>query len=188
MPKNAEVTKSKILFAATDEFAAFGFAGARVDRIAANAGCNKQLIYGYFGGKQELFDAVAKTHIRAVLDAVPIDANNLPQYAARLFDYNQAHPHLLRLIEWFNLEGVNAPSAIALTDQSMLEKIQAIRAAQETGIIQSTLPAEELLAIILAISGAWNIGIHHWQTTDEQTEQQIHRQSIVETVQKLIAK
>lgn len=34
-----------------------GFADARVDRIAA-AGCNKKLIYHYFGDKQGLYDAV----------------------------------------------------------------------------------------------------------------------------------
>ena len=99
MRGNSETTKSKILAAATDEFATYGFAGARVDRIAANAEANKQLIYAYFGNKQGLFDAVAETHIKAVLDAVPIDAANLPEYAARLFDYNRAYPQLMRLVE-----------------------------------------------------------------------------------------
>jgi AcrR family transcriptional regulator len=34
------------------------FAGARVDRIAASANANKQLIHAYFGSKDQLFDAV----------------------------------------------------------------------------------------------------------------------------------
>ncbi|MFD6108194.1 TetR/AcrR family transcriptional regulator, partial [Nocardia salmonicida] len=53
----ADATKARILQAATDEFATYGIAGARVDRIAKTAGANKNLIYIYFGGKDQLFDA-----------------------------------------------------------------------------------------------------------------------------------
>ncbi|MBC7594341.1 MAG: helix-turn-helix transcriptional regulator, partial [Kineosporiaceae bacterium] len=58
-------TMRRIVFAATREFAAEGFAGARVNRIATNAGANKQLIYRYFGGKQELYEAVLVEMTRA---------------------------------------------------------------------------------------------------------------------------
>jgi TetR/AcrR family transcriptional regulator len=44
--------------AARAEFAAYGFAGARVDRIAKRAGVNKQLLFYYFGSKQQLYDSV----------------------------------------------------------------------------------------------------------------------------------
>ncbi|MFD9045102.1 TetR family transcriptional regulator, partial [Streptomyces bottropensis] len=44
-------TKSRILQAAAAEFAAYGFAGARVDRIAKAASVNKNLIYIYFTNK-----------------------------------------------------------------------------------------------------------------------------------------
>jgi len=36
--------RERLIAAAFDEFAAHGFAGARVDRIAARAECNKNLI------------------------------------------------------------------------------------------------------------------------------------------------
>jgi AcrR family transcriptional regulator len=52
--------------------------GARVDRIAAAAQANKRLIYDYFGAKDGLFDAVADAHIDRIVDAVPIDAADLP--------------------------------------------------------------------------------------------------------------
>ena len=55
---NADETRRRLLEAATAEFAANGIAGARVDRIAANAGCNKQAIYAYFESKDGLFEAV----------------------------------------------------------------------------------------------------------------------------------
>ena len=55
--RNATATKQRLLQAATDEFAAHGIAGARVDRLADTAQANKQLIYAYFGSKDGLFDA-----------------------------------------------------------------------------------------------------------------------------------
>ena len=42
-------TRSKILEAATGEFARYGLGGARVDRIAARARANKRMLYYYFG-------------------------------------------------------------------------------------------------------------------------------------------
>ena len=60
--RDAEATKARLLAAATAEFAAYGVAGARVDRIAGAAQANKQLIYAYFGSKDDLFDAVLATH------------------------------------------------------------------------------------------------------------------------------
>jgi len=50
--------RSRILDAATAEFARNGLGGARVDRIAAAAGTNKRMLYYYFGSKEKLFLAV----------------------------------------------------------------------------------------------------------------------------------
>jgi AcrR family transcriptional regulator len=47
-------TKRRIFEAAVEEFAEYGSAGARVDRIAAKARANKESIYRYFGTKEEL--------------------------------------------------------------------------------------------------------------------------------------
>ncbi len=58
--RDAERTKRSILEAAAEEFAASGFAGARVAGIAARAGVNKQLISYYFGGKEGLYRAIGE--------------------------------------------------------------------------------------------------------------------------------
>lgn len=49
--------KEKILESALAEFADRGFDGARVDRIANEAGVNKALIYYHFKSKEELYAA-----------------------------------------------------------------------------------------------------------------------------------
>lgn len=46
-----------LLAAARSEFAVKGYDGARIDEIAARAGVNKQIIYYYFGNKDDLFRA-----------------------------------------------------------------------------------------------------------------------------------
>ncbi|MCE2461700.1 MAG: TetR/AcrR family transcriptional regulator [Pseudomonadales bacterium] len=58
MPRDPDRTRAKILAAAVTEFAANGYAGSRIDRIAARAGANKRMIYHHFGGKQDVFEAV----------------------------------------------------------------------------------------------------------------------------------
>jgi AcrR family transcriptional regulator len=52
--------RDRILSAAEAEFATHGFAGARVERIAAAAGVNKQLLFHYFASKAGLHKAVAE--------------------------------------------------------------------------------------------------------------------------------
>ena len=60
MPQRRDpaATRRKLLTAARLEFARHGFAGARVDEIAARAGVNKQLVYHHFGDKDALYLAV----------------------------------------------------------------------------------------------------------------------------------
>ncbi|MFD1049161.1 TetR/AcrR family transcriptional regulator, partial [Kibdelosporangium lantanae] len=104
MPRDADRTRTRLLTAARAEFAEHGIAGARVDRIAAAAKTNKQMIYAYFGNKDALFDTVFDRHIGEWLAEVDFDATDLPGYAGRLFDYFEADPAALRLVTWYRLE------------------------------------------------------------------------------------
>lgn len=52
-------TREKLLAAARAEFAEHGIAGARVERIATQAGVNKERLYSNFGSKEKLFHAVS---------------------------------------------------------------------------------------------------------------------------------
>ncbi len=51
-------TRARILSAATDEFAANGYSGARIEAISRAAGANPRMIYHYFGDKDGLYVAV----------------------------------------------------------------------------------------------------------------------------------
>src|SRR5262249_25376571 len=56
--RNGESTQTKILNAATDEFARWGYGGARIERISHRAGTNDRSLYYYFGSKKGLFRVV----------------------------------------------------------------------------------------------------------------------------------
>jgi len=120
-------TPRRILDAAADEFAERGLAGARVDRIAERAGANKQRIYAYFGSKDELFDRVVEDRIEQLLDAVPFDAADLPGYAVRVLDFNLAHPSLVRLLLWHNLERPGVLARLPQAVSSHERKVAALR-------------------------------------------------------------
>ncbi|GAA4625519.1 TetR family transcriptional regulator [Actinoallomurus vinaceus] len=105
MPRDtAASTKEALLKAARAEFAAYGIAGARVDRIAERAGVNKERIYGHFGNKEKLFDAVMGTVLDEVVEMVAQDVDDVGDYVARMYDYHRAHPDLLRLLLWEALQ------------------------------------------------------------------------------------
>src|SRR5258708_12566332 len=55
---NSQGTRERILMHATAEFAAKGFDGARVDRIARRCRLAKNMLYHYYGSKEGLFIAV----------------------------------------------------------------------------------------------------------------------------------
>lgn len=66
----APTSRERVLAAATIEFAARGYDGATVDRIAAGSGLNKAMVYYHFTGKAALYRAILRDVFAAVADAV----------------------------------------------------------------------------------------------------------------------
>lgn len=97
---SAVSTKDALLRSAREEFAAYGIAGARVDRIAQRAGVNKERIYGYFGNKEKLFDAVMQMAMDEVAEALSLPGDDPVEYVGQLFDFYREHPDVLRLLMW----------------------------------------------------------------------------------------
>ncbi|HZM79019.1 MAG TPA: TetR family transcriptional regulator [Candidatus Limnocylindrales bacterium] len=149
--RDSTATKQRILDAATAEFAQYGLAGARVDRIASRADANKQLIYAYFTSKEGLFDAAMEANIARLLDTVPFDAEDLPAYAGRLFDFAVAHPQLVRLLRWHQLERPGVLNQLPQTAESNRRKLVALAEAQAARKVSGDLPADQLLTLILAL-------------------------------------
>jgi AcrR family transcriptional regulator len=186
VPRDAEDTKRRLLEAAAAEFAERGIAGARVDRIAAAASANKALIYSYFGNKEDLFDAVFNALVVDTVQDVPIDPDDLPGYAARLFDRTQEQPYALRLALWHSLERGSAtmPEAVVAANR---QKVAAVAAAQRAGRISDRFPPEELLVLVtgLSILGSPELVLSHTAGPDGLATR---RRTVVESVRILTAK
>ncbi len=65
-PAAGEGSRERLLAAAARQFAARGFAGTSVDRIAAAARVNKAMIYYHFGSKAALYREILREMFQAV--------------------------------------------------------------------------------------------------------------------------
>jgi len=146
---NSEITRTGILDAALAEFAAHGVAGARVDRIAAAAGCNKNLIYVYFQSKENLFATVLEQQLPRVYREIPFTPDDLAGYAARVFDFAMDNPALMRLLAWNGLEGRAAPQPVRTRARD--EKVRELA----TGTAEAGFAPEFLLTAVMALATAW---------------------------------
>jgi AcrR family transcriptional regulator len=100
----------RILEAAKQEFAAHGLAGARVDRIAAEAGANKRMLYYHVGNKEDLYLAVlegAYEKIRVEERGLDLEHLDPPEAIERLigftWNYFIRNPEFLALLNTENL-------------------------------------------------------------------------------------
>lgn len=103
--RDPAATRQSLLEASIVEFADKGFAGARVDEIARRAGVNKQLVYHYFGGKEELYVASLEEvygRIRESEKALRLQHQEPREAMATLvgfsFDYLDEHPEFIALL------------------------------------------------------------------------------------------
>lgn len=152
MKRDANATRQRILTEATAEFARYGIAGARVDRIAAAAGCNKAMIYAYFLSKDQLFDAVFDAIVVRNVTDVPIDATDLPEYAARLSDQYRTYPEVGRLATWDRLERDGVGVRTATIVEANRHKVEEVARAQRAGLVNDHLPPEMLLELLFAVT------------------------------------
>jgi AcrR family transcriptional regulator len=185
MAGDAEATRRRLLDAAAKEFAEYGIAGARVDRIATAATSNKAQIYHYFTNKDGLFDAVMSELAQDTLREAPIDATNLPEYAGRLFDRFVDDPVKERLAKWYRLEG-EGYAAVEVVVASTQDKLAAITKAQSEGLVSSRFTPVELLAMIVHMSALWSSMTPEMAAHAEGVPKERRRQVVVDSVAALL--
>jgi AcrR family transcriptional regulator len=183
--RNAEATKERILEAALAEFSAHGIAGARVDRIAATARCNKNLIYIYFTDKETLFTTVLHKHMMRIHEEQPFTPADLPGYAGKVFDWAMANPDLMRLMAWSALEQKAKGHAGRVA--TFEAKVRALAEAQHAGQVGTALPPEFLLISVLCLATAWSAaGLFGSSVNPKAAERPgARRESLIEAVRLL---
>jgi len=131
--RNPEATRASILAAARIEFAAKGLEGARVDQIAKRAKANKQLVYYYFGSKDDLYQAALDaTYAEIRASERELDLSALPPRDAMVrlidfsLDYLDEHREFIRMLADENARGAshvrNSDTALK-TNSPLLELI-----------------------------------------------------------------
>ncbi|MEV6303078.1 TetR family transcriptional regulator [Actinoplanes sp. NPDC051861] len=149
--------REQLLQAALEEFAAHGVAGARVDRLAKRAGISAGLVYSFYDNKDGLFEAVFDLIVEQTVTAVPIDAEDLGEYAGRLYDAGSAHPDVLRFVAWYQLERGDTVTRRASSSAAMAGKVAAIAEAQRRGAVTDRVAPGEILALVLALANMWQL-------------------------------
>lgn len=150
-------TVGAILDAALDEFATFGFEGARISEIARKAGVANPLIHYHFETKERLFQEVVERIFEEMREQLSADARDLRDLApldfAKVFlrryvRFVARRPALARLIlvEAYK-DDERARWLLENHVDPMREYVlKAIERAQEMGIFRP-IPADILLSI-----------------------------------------
>src|SRR5690625_3751510 len=165
-------TYQRILEAATEEFAQHGIAGARVERIVTAARTNKAQLYAYFSDKERLFDAVFLRLLERIVNVVPIDAEDLADWAVRLYDEYLRRPDLIRLATWARLERRPTGHLVDNHQQHDDGKLTAIAEAQTAGRVRAGDPFD-IMAMVIAMSMAWS-PVSNVYTASSQEPEAVH--------------
>ena len=122
-PRRSDATKSAILAAAREQFAASGYQAATIRAIATAAGIDPAMVMRYFGNKEKLFAAAAEFDLR-----LP-DLSDMPRkdVGAALVE------HFLN--RWEDDETLMALLRTGVTNEAAAARLQEIFATQMAPLI-----------------------------------------------------
>jgi AcrR family transcriptional regulator len=170
MPRDADLTRKRILAAATVEFARKGLGGARVDAIALRSKSNKRMIYHYFGGKEQLFKAVlenAYLGIRTAEKELHLDELNPEIAISRLveftWNYYLQHPEFLTLVNSENLHRAKHLKSSELIHETSNQFVKMVKSILDRGVAAGVFRTEidpVQLNITIAAIGYYYINNH----------------------------
>lgn len=175
--------RSRILLAARSEFASYGLAGARIDRIARAASASKERLYAHFTDKATLFQAVLDVNAAEFHRSVVLDSSDVPAFVGRVFDHAHEHPDILRMLTWARLEGVDYDLPGGADPDS---KLVALREAQRLGHVDPVWAPEELLPLLFGIAQAWVQAPLVAHENASRTPLAAHRASAVEAARRVL--
>ena len=161
--RDSDRTRASILSAATREFGAQGFSGARIERVAKAARCNIRLLYHYFGNKEALYVAVLETayaHLRQQQAALDFDLRDplgcIEKLLRFTFTYFEKNPYFEGLLRAENMmrgkfvvQSTRVPEEAARLKSRLREILQA---GEEQGVIRPDVDPVQLYVTLTALS------------------------------------
>jgi TetR/AcrR family transcriptional regulator len=158
--RNAAATKQRLLDAAEGEFAARGFAGARLREIAVAAGVQPALIHHYFVDKQGLYRAVldrallpTSTESWSLLSSCHDLEGVITGFVDLLLRFYAAHQNLLAILRHEAVLGSTV--LVDVCKERALPIIEAVQRLieerQRAGEIRADVPATEVIVATLSM-------------------------------------
>ncbi len=161
MNKNNPETKERILQAAQKEFAARGFAGARMEAIARGAAINKAMLFYYFSSKDNLYRTVLLGvfseifgEIGRFISPALTPGLLLEKFPEIYIRFIARHPDLLRIMVFdliHNPENVTAAMAEIIHDKMAFKPqpfLELIPKWHRQGLITEADPLHFMMNII----------------------------------------
>jgi AcrR family transcriptional regulator len=185
--RNTAELRGEILEAARAEFAQYGLAGARIDRIARAAQASKERLYAHFGDKEALFREVFAADSAEFFRAVTLRPDAVPEFVGEIYDLVVRRPEHLRMIGWAQLEGFMLGEPQADGQPLHEHAIRAIEDAQAAGHVDRAWQPADLIAILFAIGLAWAHLPHPDAITDDPSVIAQRRGAAVEAAARIIA-
>jgi len=144
--------KARIIAAAMAEFARVGFDGARIEAIARRAGCNRAMIYFYFGGKKRLFEAALDEVAKRRTAQMAAQPGSVAEGLIYWFRQIHAEPMWIRLALQETL--ADAPAGPSPTGREIYlnKQLEVVRDFQAKGLLRADLDARHLLGLFVAIT------------------------------------
>jgi TetR/AcrR family transcriptional regulator len=159
--RDPERTRQRILTVASDEFANKGYDGARVDEIVRRSKVSKNLIYYYFGSKEELFIAVlesAYVNLREQQDALGLNAippeDAIRKLVADLFHYWRNSRAFIGFLTSENFHKAKHIKKSKFAPNAYHKLIESLSAVLDAGVKQGVFRDEvDPINLYISISG-----------------------------------
>ena len=159
--RDPERTRQEILDVALSEFARNGYAGARVDEIAARTRTTKRMLYYYFTSKEQLYIAVLERAYSTARDAErQLDVDHLePLSAIRTlaeltFDHHESHQDFISLVAIENIHRaefiVQSPALAELNTPAVAVIESILQRGRESGAFRRDVEAIDVHMMISA--------------------------------------
>lgn len=185
--RNTTELRGEILAAARVEFARYGLAGGRIDRIARTANASKERLYAHFRDKETLFREVVATDSAEFFNALTLRPDAVAELAGDIYDLARQHPEHYRMITWAHLEGVTLDEP-RLDGQPIPDRhVTAIEIAQADGHVDPAWQPIDLLVVLIGIGLAWMHLPHPEAVTDDPILIARRRAAAVDAANRVIA-
>ncbi|MFC4601079.1 TetR/AcrR family transcriptional regulator [Cohnella hongkongensis] len=182
--------QERILNAAEDIFARIGFAGCRMNDIAAKAGVNQALIHYYFDSKEKLYMEVVtrlfeqwELHVNEILLEDEEPQALLRKYIKEHFELKCKLPNLHMLYHRESLEGGDLfqKYASAKWTGDTEEKMKLLAQWKNDGLIQGQLHERVLLQLV------WGMMNQFYYRSADNLREEMQLQGSYEEMKELLA-